>query len=76
MSMTANAPSASTTGRVSEAPTVSSARTAIPHGRLLAPLEMETLIDQLFACDEPYTDPFGKPTLIYMPMEDIRRKFR
>ena len=53
-----------------------SARTAIPHGRQLASLEMETLIDQLFACDEPYTDPFGKPTLIYLPMEDIRRRFR
>src|SRR5690625_2245392 len=53
-----------------------SARTAIPHGRQLASLEMETLIDQLFACEEPYTDPFGKPTLIYLPMEDIRRRFR
>lgn len=51
-------------------------RTAIPRGRHLSALEMETILDQLFACDEPYTDPLTKPTLVYVSMEDIRNRFR
>lgn len=51
-------------------------RTAIPRGRHLSALEMETILDQLFACDEPYNDPLKKPTLVYVSMEDIRNRFR
>jgi len=51
-------------------------RTAIPRGRHLTGLEMETIIDQLFACDEPYTDPLKKPVLVYVSMDDIRNRFR
>lgn len=51
-------------------------RTAIPRGKKLAPPEMEMLIDQLFACKEPYQDPLKKPTLIYMSMEELRNRFR
>ncbi|MEX2463911.1 MAG: DNA mismatch repair endonuclease MutL, partial [Balneolaceae bacterium] len=43
-------------------------RTAIPRGKRLGEMEMEMLIDQLFACEEPYVDPLNKPTLIYMPL--------
>jgi DNA mismatch repair protein MutL len=50
-------------------------RTAIPRGKRLTTFEMETLIDQLFACDEPYKDPLNKPTLIYVSMEEIGRRF-
>lgn len=50
-------------------------RTAIPRGRKLAEPEMEMLIDQLFACDVPYHDPLEKPTLIYMPMDEINNRF-
>jgi DNA mismatch repair protein MutL len=51
-------------------------RTAIPRGKRLGEVEMEMLIDQLFACEEPYIDPLNKPTLIYMSMEELRGKFR
>lgn len=51
-------------------------RTAIPAGKRLSEPEMEMLIDQLFACDVPYHDPLQKPTLIYMPMDEIKNRFR
>jgi len=51
-------------------------RTAIPRGKRLSQEEMEMLIDQLFACEEPYHDPLQKPTLIYMSMDEIMRRFR
>lgn len=52
------------------------ARTAIPRGKKLTEVEMEMLIDQLFACEEPYHDPLQKPTLVYMPMDEIQNRFR
>lgn len=52
------------------------ARTAIPRGKALSEVEMEMLIDQLFACDEPYHDPLQKPTLVYMPMDEFQNRFR
>ncbi len=51
-------------------------RTAIPRGKRLSEQEMELLIDQLFACEEPYKDPLQHPTLMYMSMEEIMRRFR
>ncbi len=51
-------------------------KTAIPKGRKLTDVEMENLLDQLFACDEPYNDPLNKPTLEYIPLEDIEARFR
>ncbi|MEX0647989.1 MAG: DNA mismatch repair endonuclease MutL [Balneolaceae bacterium] len=51
-------------------------RTAIPAGKRLNGKEMEMMIDQLFACDEPYHDPLQKPTLVYMPMDEIKNRFR
>ncbi len=51
-------------------------RTAIPRGKRLRTAEMEMLIDQLFACDEPYSDPLGKSTLIYMPLDELKGRFR
>lgn len=55
---------------------VFASRTAIPRGKRLTESEMELLIDQLFACEEPYTDPLGKPTLIYIPLDDLKVRFR
>lgn len=52
------------------------ARTAIPRGKVLTEVEMEMLIDQLFACEEPYHDPLKKPTLVYMPLDEIQNRFR
>jgi DNA mismatch repair protein MutL len=51
-------------------------RTAIPRGKRLTQQEMEMLIDQLFACEEPYHDPLQRPTLVYMSMDEIMRRFR
>jgi DNA mismatch repair protein MutL len=51
-------------------------KTAIPKGKKLTDIEMENLLDQLFACDEPYQDPLDKPTLEYIPLEDIEARFR
>ncbi len=51
-------------------------RTAIPRGKRLSELEMETVIDQLFACQDPYIDPLEKPTLVYLSMDELRGRFR
>ena len=42
----------------------------------LTQLEMETLFDQLFACEQPYADPLKKPTITYLPLDEIRSRFR
>lgn len=51
-------------------------KTAIPKGKKLTDMEMENLLDQLFACEQPYQDPLEKPTLEYIPLEDIEARFR
>lgn len=51
-------------------------KTAIPRGKRLSQEEMEALFDQLFACASPYTDPQGRPTLVTMPLDEIRARFR
>ena len=51
-------------------------RSAIRPGHTLRPVEARALVDQLFACKDPFTDPNGRPTLIRIPEEDIERRFR
>jgi DNA mismatch repair protein MutL len=51
-------------------------KTAIPRGKKLSLIEMETLVDQLFSCEHPYVDPLNKPTISYLALDDIRLKFR
>lgn len=51
-------------------------KTAIPKGKKLTDMEMENLVDQLFACKEPYIDPMKKATIVYMPLEEIQGRFR
>ena len=51
-------------------------KTAVSRGKKMGQSEMETLIDQLFSCDQPYFDPSGKPTIIYFPLEEIRTRFK
>lgn len=50
-------------------------RAAVNRGREMTHWEMETLIDQLFACQQPYKDPLDNPTLIYLPLEEIQSRF-
>jgi len=37
---------------------------------------MENILDQLFACDEPYRDPLKKSTIVYLSLEGIESRFR
>ncbi|MCS6771705.1 MAG: DNA mismatch repair endonuclease MutL [Kiritimatiellae bacterium] len=37
--------------------------------------EIERLVQDLAACEMPYTCPHGRPTLIYMGFDELRRKF-
>ncbi len=51
-------------------------KTAIPRNKKLTALEMEALIDQLFACDTPFQDPLGRPTVKSLSLEELRSMFR
>lgn len=51
-------------------------KTAIPKGKKLTDMEMENLVDQLFACKEPYIDPLKKATIVYIPLDEIQGRFR
>ncbi len=50
-------------------------RSAVPPGKKLSVKEMRALIDQLFSCRMPYTDPNGRPTIIKIPIEELDRRF-
>ncbi len=52
------------------------AKAAIPRGKKLTELEMESLVDQLFACEQPYLDPLKKPTIVYLSLDEIQSRFR
>ncbi|MBD3615716.1 MAG: DNA mismatch repair endonuclease MutL [Gracilimonas sp.] len=52
------------------------AKAAIPRGKKLTEQEMESLVDQLFACEQPYLDPLKKPTISYIPLDEIQSRFR
>ncbi len=51
-------------------------RTAIPRGKQLSSVEMDAIMDQLFTCEEPYTDPLGKPTIQYLSLDELRQRFK
>ncbi len=48
---------------------------SIKKGQKLSEIEMRELIDRLFACEQPYYAPDGKPTLVTYGMEDIEARF-
>lgn len=50
-------------------------KAAIPYGKILQQEEMTQLIDELFACDLPYTAPNGKPTLITLGLDELEKRF-
>ncbi|MBL4593303.1 MAG: DNA mismatch repair endonuclease MutL [Flavobacteriales bacterium] len=55
---------------------ISMARSAsIKSGKKLAEEEMKALVDQLFACEMPYSLPNGKPTIITLNLEDLNQQF-
>ncbi len=49
--------------------------TAIKTGQKLEPEEMQTLIDQLFACEVPFKSPSGKKCFITFDLSDLNKKF-
>jgi DNA mismatch repair protein MutL len=48
---------------------------AVKAGQRLAAAEMESLINRLFACREPYFCPHGRPAIIKITIEDLERRF-
>jgi len=48
---------------------------AIPKGKSLEKEEMETLIDELFACELPYTSPSGRKCFITYELNDLEKLF-
>lgn len=55
---------------------ISMARSAsIRSGKKLSYEEMKALVDQLFACEMPYTLPNGKPTIITLNLDDLNQQF-
>ena len=50
-------------------------RSSIEYGKTLQPVEMTQLIDELFACDLPYSAPSGKPTMITMSLDELEKRF-
>ncbi|MEO0225801.1 MAG: hypothetical protein ABIL05_02490, partial [candidate division WOR-3 bacterium] len=50
-------------------------KTAIKAGDRLTPAEMQNLIDRLFACENPYLCPHGRPTVIKFSLDDLAHRF-
>lgn len=54
----------------------SMARSAsVKRGQAMNTTEMQQLIDQLFACEAPFSSPTGKPTFITFDLDDIKKRF-
>lgn len=49
---------------------------AIRSGQVLADVEMQELLDQLFACELPYHSATGAPTIITFTLSDLEQKFK
>jgi DNA mismatch repair protein MutL len=49
---------------------------AVKSGKELRQEEMNSLIDELFACKMPYSTPSGKPTLTTFSLEDLDKRFK
>ena len=55
---------------------ISMARSAaVKSGKKLSYEEMKALVDQLFACEMPYSLPNGKPTIITLNLDDLNQQF-
>jgi len=48
---------------------------AVKAGTVLAPEEMRSLVDRLFATSKPHGDPHGRPTYVRLDLDDIHRRF-
>lgn len=50
-------------------------KSAIKAGQSLSVSEMRSLIDRLFACENPYTCPHGRPIVIRFSLDDLATRF-
>ncbi len=48
---------------------------AIPYGRPLTDTEMQALVDELFACENPNYSPSGSPVMAIISLEELEKKF-
>ncbi|MEM1321358.1 MAG: DNA mismatch repair endonuclease MutL [Bacteroidota bacterium] len=48
---------------------------AIRRGQRLTPTEMQSLIDQLFACSVPYKSPSGRNCFLTFEMDELEKRF-
>lgn len=49
---------------------------AIPYSRQLEPIEMQDLVDKLFACQHPNLSPDGKPTISILGIEELEKRLK
>ncbi len=50
-------------------------RMAIKAGQKLSVAEMQSLIDRLFACENPFICPHGRPVVIKISLDDLDQRF-
>lgn len=53
-----------------------SKQVGIKNGQVLSGEEMQHLIDELFACEMPYTDIYGRPIIVQIGLDELDKKFR
>jgi DNA mismatch repair protein MutL len=55
---------------------ISMARSAsVKSGKKLGGEEMKVIVDQLFACEMPYSLPNGKPTIVTLNLDELNQQF-
>jgi DNA mismatch repair protein MutL len=59
----------------SELAKVIACRVAIKAGQKLNQYEMQNIIDRLFACENPFICPHGRPIVIKITLDDLARRF-
>jgi DNA mismatch repair protein MutL len=52
-----------------------SCKAAVKAGKTLSQAEMESLINRLFSCKNPYFCPHGRPTVIKFTIDDLDKRF-
>ena len=50
-------------------------QTAIKAGRSLSAKEMQTLIDELFACEQPFVSPSKRNTFVTFDFDELEKRF-
>jgi DNA mismatch repair protein MutL len=50
-------------------------KSAVKMQHLLSPPEMEALVSELFAAEQPYACPHGRPIVLQMTDSDLERRF-